>query len=50
MNLSGNTIFITGGGFVEAAKALRANPGPQEHSLVNGFNQEMLKLFTPIQA
>ena len=31
---------------VEAAKALRANPGPQEHALVNGFNQQMLKLFT----
>jgi uncharacterized oxidoreductase len=23
---------------VEAAKPLRANPGPQEHALVNGFN------------
>jgi uncharacterized oxidoreductase len=31
---------------VEAAKPLRANPGPQEHALVNGFNQQMLKLFT----
>ena len=31
---------------VEAAKTLRANPGPGEHALVNGFNQQMLKLFT----
>jgi uncharacterized oxidoreductase len=30
---------------VEAAKSLRANPGPEEHTLVNGFNQQMLKLF-----
>ena len=35
---------------VEAAKPLRANPGPQEHALVNGFNQQMLKLFTSSQA
>jgi uncharacterized oxidoreductase len=35
---------------VEAAKALRANPGPQEHALVNGFNQQMLKLFGSSQA
>jgi len=34
---------------VEAAKALRANPGPEEHALVNGFNQQMLKLFTSSQ-
>ena len=27
---------------VEAAKPLRANPGPGEHALVNGFNQQML--------
>src|SRR6267142_3483261 len=26
---------------VEAAKPLRANPGPSEHALVNGFNQQM---------
>ena len=31
---------------VEAAKPLRANPGPQEHALVNGFNQQMVQLFT----
>ena len=31
---------------VEAAKPLRANPGPQEHALVNGFNQQMVELFT----
>ena len=35
---------------VEAAKPLRANPGPHEHALVNGFNQQMLKLFTSGQA
>ena len=35
---------------VEAAKPLRANPGPGEHALVNGFNQQMLKLFTSSQA
>jgi uncharacterized oxidoreductase len=34
---------------VEAAKPLRANPGPGEHALVNGFNQQMLKLFTSSQ-
>ena len=31
---------------VEAAKPLRANPGSEEHALVNGFNQQMLELFT----
>jgi uncharacterized oxidoreductase len=31
---------------VEAAKPLRANPGPQEHALVNGFNQQMVELFS----
>src|SRR5579859_1972269 len=31
---------------VEAAKPLRANPGSQEHALVNGFNSQMLELFT----
>ena len=35
---------------VEAAKSLRANPGPEEHALVNGFNQQMLKIFGPSQA
>jgi uncharacterized oxidoreductase len=35
---------------VEAAKPLRANPGPEEHALVNGFNQQMLRLFTTNQA
>ncbi len=35
---------------VEVAKPLRANPGPSEHALVNGFNQQMLKLFTSSQA
>jgi uncharacterized oxidoreductase len=30
---------------VEAAKPLRANPGPEEHAFVNGFNQQMLELF-----
>jgi uncharacterized oxidoreductase len=34
---------------VEAAKPLRANPGPEEHTFVNGFNQQMLKLFTSSQ-
>jgi uncharacterized oxidoreductase len=31
---------------VEAAKPLRANPGPQEHTMVNGFNQHMVELFS----
>ena len=35
---------------VEAAKPLRANPGPEEHALVNGFNEQMLKTFGPVQA
>ncbi|HWZ77722.1 MAG TPA: SDR family NAD(P)-dependent oxidoreductase [Candidatus Sulfotelmatobacter sp.] len=35
---------------VEAAKPLRANPGPEEHALVNEFNEQMLKLFTSSQA
>jgi len=35
---------------VETAKPLRANPGPQEHALVNGFNQQMLELFTSSQS
>jgi uncharacterized oxidoreductase len=30
---------------VEAAKPLRANAGPNEHDLVNGFNTQMLALF-----
>jgi uncharacterized oxidoreductase len=32
---------------VEAAKPLRANPGPEGHALVNGFNQQRLKLHSP---
>ena len=35
---------------VEEARPLRANPGPAEHALVNGFNQQMLKLFTSSKA
>ena len=35
---------------VEAAKPLRANPGPQEHALVNKFNQQMWELFTSSQS
>jgi uncharacterized oxidoreductase len=31
---------------VEAAKPLRANPGPAEHALVNGFNEQMAALFS----
>jgi uncharacterized oxidoreductase len=31
---------------VEAAKPMRANPGPEEHGLVNGFNQQMLEVFS----
>ena len=30
---------------VEGAKAFRANPGPNEHALVNGFNQHVLEIF-----
>ncbi len=30
---------------VEAAKAFRGNPGPNEHALVNGFNQQAMALF-----
>jgi uncharacterized oxidoreductase len=30
---------------VEAAKPMRANPGPDEHGLVNGFNAQMVELF-----
>jgi uncharacterized oxidoreductase len=30
---------------VERAKAFRANPGPNEHALVNGFNQEAMQIF-----
>jgi len=30
---------------VEGAKALRANAGPNEHGLVNGFNQQALAIF-----
>lgn len=35
---------------VEAAKPLRANPGPEEHAFVNGFNEQLLKLFGSSQA
>jgi uncharacterized oxidoreductase len=35
---------------VEAAKPLRANPGPEEHAWVNELNQQWLKLFGPNQA
>jgi uncharacterized oxidoreductase len=31
---------------VEAAKPMRANPGPEEHALVTGFNQQMLEVFS----
>src|SRR5882724_5392103 len=31
---------------VENAKAFRGNPGPNEHALVNGFNQQALALFS----
>jgi uncharacterized oxidoreductase len=30
---------------VEGAKAFRGNPGPSEHALVNGFNQQAMTLF-----
>ena len=30
---------------VDAAKPLRANAGPNEHSLVNGFNAQMMAIF-----
>lgn len=35
---------------VEVAKTFRANPGPQEHALVNGFNQQMSDIFAAHQA
>jgi uncharacterized oxidoreductase len=35
---------------VEAAKPLRANPGPEEHALVNALNQQWQKLFGTNQA
>ncbi|MEI9978378.1 MAG: SDR family NAD(P)-dependent oxidoreductase [Edaphobacter sp.] len=31
---------------VEAAKSLRANPGPTEHVLVNSFNEYLVELFS----
>jgi len=31
---------------VEMAKPLRANPGPNEHALVNQFNEQLLALFS----
>jgi uncharacterized oxidoreductase len=30
---------------VDAAKPLRANAGPNEHGLVNGFNAQMMAIF-----
>ena len=30
---------------VEGAKAFRANPGPNEHALINGFNAQMTPIF-----
>ena len=35
---------------VDAAKPLRANPGPNEHGLVNGFNAQMMAIFVGGQA
>jgi uncharacterized oxidoreductase len=35
---------------VDAAKPLRANPGPNEHELVNGFNAQMMAIFAGGQA
>jgi uncharacterized oxidoreductase len=35
---------------VEAARPLRANPGPEEHVLVNRLNQQWQKLFGTGQA
>jgi uncharacterized oxidoreductase len=35
---------------VEAAKPLRANPGPNAHGLVNGFNAQMTAIFAGGQA
>jgi uncharacterized oxidoreductase len=35
---------------VEAAKPRRANPGPEEHALVNRLNQQWLELFGTSQA
>ena len=35
---------------VDAAKPLRANPGPNEHRLVNGFNAQMMAIFVGGQA
>lgn len=32
---------------VERARAFRGNPGPNEHALINGFNQQALGLFGP---
>jgi uncharacterized oxidoreductase len=33
---------------VEAAKPLRANPGPEEHAFVNGLNEHMTALFSSV--
>jgi uncharacterized oxidoreductase len=35
---------------VEAEKPRRANPGSEEHALVNGLNQQWQKLFGTSQA
>jgi hypothetical protein len=32
---------------VDGARTFRANVGPNEHALVNGFNQDMIARFTP---
>lgn len=31
---------------VEVAKPFRANPGPEEHAFVNGFNKQLVELFS----
>ena len=33
---------------VDGAKAFRANPGPNEHALVHGFNQQTLAIFAQL--
>jgi uncharacterized oxidoreductase len=33
---------------VEGAKAFRANPGPNEHAFVDGFNQHVLEIFAQL--
>jgi uncharacterized oxidoreductase len=34
---------------VEAAKPLRANPGSEEHALVDGFNQQLREILISSQ-